>query len=405
MFSNINEGGNVLGYLDILTGGSFSKATVFALSITPFINSSIIMQLLTVAINKLGEMQKEGEEGRKKIAQITRYVTTGIALIMAIGYYLVLRNENGAILHTTGFAGWLTAIVIILTFTAGSAIIVWLGERINEKGIGNGISIILFAGIISRAPTTIVGIWNHIVNGIKTIRGIDLGEGIKPVDGLSDIGLALVQIVGFFLVVAFVILMNNAERKIPVQYAKRVVGRKMYGGQSSHIPMKLAMSGVMPIIFASSFVSLPGTLKQLFTNPKNGEGIFEKILNIFNVNSWLYVTVFFILIIAFNYFYVYIQYNPIQIANDLRKNNGTVPGIRPGQATSDYIMKILNRITFIGAVFLGVIAILPILFTMFSKGQNILGGTSALIMVGVAIETVKQIESQMMMRHYKGFLE
>ena len=387
MFKTINTGGNVLGYLDILTGGAFSQATVFALSITPFINSSIIMQLLTVAIPALGRMQKEGEEGRKRIEKITRYVTMGIALLLSTGFYFTLRNQYNAVLYTNTniWTQIFVAAVIVMSFTAGSALIVWLGERINEKGIGNGISIILFAGIVSRGPAAIGGLYNMLKIG-----------------GLYYLWVPLIVVL-FFMTVAFIIVMNNAERRIPIQYAKRVVGRKMYGGQSTHIPIKVAMSGVMPIIFASSFVSLPGIILS-FLNLQEGT-TWYRILSVFKVNSWLYAVVYFVLIIAFNYFYVAIQYDPIEIANNLRKNNGTVPGIRPGKTTSDFIRRILNRITFVGAVFLGIIAVLPIVLGAITKSSIGLGGTTILILVGVALETVRQTESQMMMRHYKGFLE
>ncbi len=383
--SMIESSGDFLGYLDIMTGGSFANATLFAMSITPYINASIIIQLLTVAIPPLERMSKEGEEGRKKIAKITRYTTFILALLQGVAYYFLARNSN-AVRYTDGASGIFTAIVIVVTFVAGTAVIVWLGERINEKGIGNGISIILFAGIISRGPSmigTLITYWN--MN-----------------NPLYYVLIPLVVLV-FILMIAFIVLMTNAERRIPVQYAKRVVGRKMYGGQNSHIPIKVSMSGVMPIIFASSFVSIPGTIAAFF---RPAEGSFWKgFLNVFNYTSIWYGIIYFILIIGFNYFYVAIQYNPIEIANNLRKNSGAIPGIRPGKPTSDFISKVLSKITFVGAIFLGIIAIFPIIFTNISGINVAIGGTSILIVVGVALETMRTLESQITMRHHKGFLE
>ena len=383
--SMIESSGDFLGYLDIMTGGSFANATLFAMSITPYINASIIIQLLTVAIPPLERMSKEGEEGRKKIAKITRYTTFILALLQGVAYYFLARNSN-AVRYTDGASGIFTAIVIVVTFVAGTAVIVWLGERINEKGIGNGISIILFAGIISRGPSmigTLITYWN--MN-----------------NPLYYVLIPLVVLV-FILMIAFIVLMTNAERRIPVQYAKRVVGRKMYGGQNSHIPIKVSMSGVMPIIFASSFVSIPGTIAAFF---RPAEGSFWKgFLNVFNYTSIWYGIIYFILIIGFNYFYVAIQYNPIEIAKNLRKNSGAIPGIRPGKPTSDFISKVLSKITFVGAIFLGIIAIFPIIFTNISGINVAIGGTSILIVVGVALETMRTLESQITMRHHKGFLE
>ena len=383
--SMIESSGDFLGYLDIMTGGSFANATLFAMSITPYINASIIIQLLTVAIPPLERMSKEGEEGRKKIAKITRYTTFILALLQGVAYYFLARNSN-AVRYTDGASGIFTAIVIVVTFVAGTAVIVWLGERINEKGIGNGISIILFAGIISRGPSmigTLITYWN--MN-----------------NPLYYVLIPLVVLV-FILMIAFIVLMTNAERRIPVQYAKRVVGRKMYGGQNSHIPIKVSMSGVMPIIFASSFVSIPGTIAAFF-QPAKGS-FWKGFLNVFNYTSIWYGIIYFILIIGFNYFYVAIQYNPIEIANNLRKNSGAIPGIRPGKPTSDFISKVLSKITFVGAIFLGIIAIFPIIFTNISGINVAIGGTSILIVVGVALETMRTLESQITMRHHKGFLE
>lgn len=381
----LSGSGNLFGYMNMLTGDSFSKATLFALSITPYINASIIVQLLAVAIPALQRWSKdEGEEGRRKINRLNRYVTFGLALMMAIGYYFTLRNNN-IIKVTSGFYGWFTAIVIIAAFVAGSSVIVWLGELINQKGIGNGISILLFAGIVSRIPAAAQMLWEYFTSDSVAYKFL--------------VPLILVLAV---VVVAFIVLMSDAERRIPVQYAKRVVGRKQYGGQNSYIPIKVNMSGVMPIIFASSIVSLPGIIVSFFNIT---DGFWAKFVTIFNYNSAIYAIVYFIFIILFNYFYVSIQYNPVEIANNLKKNNGTVPGYRAGKPTSDYIMKVLSKIILIGALFLGLVAIFPIGLQAATKMNIALGGTTVLIVVGVALETVKSLESQMMMRHYKGFLE
>ena len=383
---SLNADGNLLGFMNMLTGDSFSKATLFALSIQPYINASIIVQLLAVAIPALQRWSKEeGEEGRRKINKLNRGVTIVLALMMAIGYYFTLRN-GGIVAKTSGFDGWFTGIAIILSFVAGSSVIVWLGELINKKGIGNGISIILFAGIVSQLPTAATNLWVNFIKG-----------------GLAEKILVPVIVVLAFIIVGFIVLMSDAERRIPVQYAKRVVGRKQYGGQSSYIPIKVNMSGVMPIIFASSIVSLPGIIVSFFQIENE---FWSKFLAVFNYNTALYAVVYFIFIIIFNYFYVSIQYNPIEMANNLKKNNGAIPGYRAGKPTSDYIMKVLSKIILIGALFLGFIAIFPIALGWVAPGMNIaLGGTTVLIVVGVALETTKTLESQMMMRHYKGFLE
>lgn len=387
MFSG--ESGNLLGYMDILTGGGLSNASIFSLSVTPYINASIIMQLLTVAIPPLERMQKEGEDGRKKIANITRYVTVAFGLLLGTAYYLVLRNQEGAIDVTSGFSGFFVAAVIVLTFTAGSALIMWMGEQINDKGIGNGISIILFAGIISRGPQAVQAIISYFQIGLA-------GNVLYLIMTPLYVVLALAA-------VALIVMMSDAERRIPVQYAQRVVGRKMYGGQNTHIPIKVNMTGVMPIIFASTLISLPGVIKD-FANPETGS-FWDVALSIFSGVSVFYAVVYFLLIIAFNYFYVSIQYNPIEIANNLKKNSGTIPGIRPGRPTSDFIGKIVHRVTLIGALLLAVIAVGPIFLSLFTGINISLGGTSLLIVVGVALETMRTLESQMMMRHYKGFLE
>ena len=379
---------NMLGYMDVLTGGALSQGTLFALSIQPYINASIIIQLLMVAIPPLGRLAKEGEEGQKKVGRITRYVTLALALIQSLGYYFVMKSY-GAVKFTSGFDMWYAAVVIIASFTAGSCLIVWLGERIDEKGIGNGISMILFAGIVSRGPSAV----NTLIQYWKLA-----GEG-----SIQFYFLVPLIAILFIAVVAFIIFFTNAERKIPVQYAKRVVGRKMYGGQSSYIPVKVNMSGVMPIIFASSFVSLPATIKA-FANI-DATSTFGKILSLFDNNTAVYAIIYFLLIIFFNFFYVQIQYNPVEIANNLQKNNGAIPGIRPGRPTYEFIQKVLGKVVLLGALFLGFIAVMPIALSWATSMNIQLGGTTVLILVGVALETTQRMESQMMMRHYKGFLE
>lgn len=382
--SNLMSGANgtLMNYFNTLTGGAYSRATLFAMSVTPYINSSIIIQLLAVAIPSLERLMKEGEVGRKRVAQITRYVTLGLGFLQGLVYYIYLRN-NGVMAYTTGFYGFWAAAVDIFVFTAGATLMMWLGEQINDKGIGNGISVLLFAGIVSRGPS--------IVGTVKQYWSLG---------GQYYVLIPLIVVLSV-AVVAAIVFMNEAERRIPVQYAKRVVGRKMYGGQSSFIPIKVTMSGVMPIIFAVSIVTIPTTIVQ-YLSPKSG--VYKFFNTWFSYNSWIYALVYFLLIIAFNFFYVTIQYNPHEIANNLKKNNGGIPGIRPGKPTSDYISHCLWRVSFIGAIFLGLVAILPILLSQ--GGVNIsLGGTSLLIVVGVAIDTARSLESQMMMRHYKGFLE
>ena len=393
--SNIVQDGNIFGYLDMLSGGALSKGTVFALSIQPYINASIIVQLLTYALPPLENLQKEGEEGRKKIQKITGYVALAISLVMSYAYYLTMR-KMGAVDYTSGFEGVFAAIVIMAVFTAGSNLIVFLGNLVNENGIGNGISIILFAGIVARCPSD-----------VKDMIELAISDPNKYVFPVIFVLLIYVVMIGF------IVLMNEAERRIPIQYAKRVVGRKQYGGQNTHIPVKIAMSGVMPIIFAMAFMSIPQTIEMFVAAPTGdpatwsfGQKFYHGFLNFFNYSSGWYAVIYFILIIAFNYFYVSMQYNPIEIANNLRQNNGGIPGIRPGKPTSDFIQRVLSKITLIGAVCLGIIAIFPILFHMAVPAMNIsMGGTSILIIVSVALETVRTLESQMMMRHHKGFLE
>ena len=387
-----NAGQNsALGYINMLTGGAFSYASLFAMGITPYINSSIIMQLLTIAIPPLERLAKEGEEGRKKIATITRYVTVVLGLIQGVAYYFYLRT-NGIVAYTDGFAGVFVAVVIVLTFTAGTALIMWMGEQINEKGVGNGISIILFAGIVARLPVTFGTVWQYMQLGMESAA--TSGQYLV---------LAPLFIVLFLIVIWVIVFMNESERRIPVQYAKKVVGRKMYGGQSTFLPVKVAMSGVMPVIFASSILFIPQFI-QFFWNPSEGFG--RAVLDALNQTGWLYVVLYFFLILMFAYFYMSIQYNPLEMANNLRQNNGTIPGIRPGKPTADFIAKILSKVTLIGALFLAFVALIPIIYTNVTGMYGLsLGGTSIIIIVGVALETVKQLESQMMLRHYKGFLD
>ena len=387
-----NAGQNsALGYINMLTGGAFSYASLFAMGITPYINSSIIMQLLTIAIPPLERLAKEGEEGRKKIATITRYVTVVLGLIQGVAYYFYLRT-NGIVAYTDGFAGVFVAVVIVLTFTAGTALIMWMGEQINEKGVGNGISIILFAGIVARLPVTFGTVWQYMQLGMESAS--TAGQYLV---------LAPLFVVLFLVVIWVIVFMNEAERRIPVQYAKKVVGRKMYGGQSTFLPVKVAMSGVMPVIFASSILFIPQFI-QFFWNPSGGFG--KAVLDAFSQTGWLYIVLYFLLIVMFAYFYMSIQYNPLEMANNLRQNNGTIPGIRPGKPTADFIAKILSKVTLIGALFLAFVALIPIIYTNVTGMYGLsLGGTSIIIIVGVALETVKQLESQMMLRHYKGFLD
>ena len=394
------NGGSILSYMDILSGGSLANATVFALSITPIINAQIIMQLLTYALPPLERISKEGETGRKRIQKITDIVAIGIALLQGFGYYVIMRNY-GAVQYVGGGEGAFAMVVIIACFVAGSSIVVWLGNQINEFGLGNGISLILFAGIIARGPSELL----KLITLVKT--------------DMQNIFLVLGIIVVFVLMIAFVVFMNSSERRIPIQYAKRVVGRRQYGGQSTHIPIKVAATGVMPIIFAMTFMSIPQTL-QLIWDPRvilqkpeltGLEEFYIKFLNFFNSNSIGYAVIYFLLIIAFNYFYVSMSFNPVEIANGLRQSNGGIPGIRPGKPTSDYIARVLSHITLVGAFFLGIIAILPIVTQNILRAMGVadvniaMGGTSVLIIVSVALDLVRTLESQLMMRHHKGFLQ
>lgn len=386
--NGMNEGNTMLAYLNTLSGGAFANATLFAMGVTPYINSSIIMQLLTVAIPPLERMAKEGEAGRRKIGTITRYVTVGLGLVQGFAYWFYL-HRSGVTVYTEGFSLWFSAIVIILVFTAGTALMMWLGEQINTNGIGNGISILLFAGIVAQLPYTL-----SMLGQFWELAG----KGSTQFYFLVPLWIVI-----FVAIVWIITFMQDSERRIPIQYAKRVVGRKMYGGQSSHLPIKVALGGVLPIIFASSILSIPGTIN-LFTKVK--DGFLGAFFNAFDTSGWLYNVLYFILIIMFAYFYTTIQYNPIEMANNLKSNNGTIPGIRPGAPTADYIRNILSRITLIGALFLAVIALVPSIYgSATGMGRMAIGGTSIIILVGVALETVKQLESQMMMRHYKGFLD
>ena len=405
------QSGTILGLMNAMSGSAFSMATLFALSIQPYINSSIIIQLLTVAIPALERMAKEGgEEGRKKIASITRYTTVAIGLIQGFGYYSLINSYG--LVDTEGLPALWVGIVIVLSFTAGSAFLMWLGEQITEFGIGNGISIILFAGIVSRFPHMVSDVYHGVTAWMDPLTqeeftAMNWSEAQIAAYQKSLLApwMVAVVILGMLALVVFIVFISNAERRLPVQYAKRVVGRKMYGGQSTHIPMKVNMSGVMPIIFASALVSIPNMIGSFINFDAAAHPFWASFFQVFNYRSFLYAVIYLLLIVAFNYFYVAIQYNPVEIANNLRKNNGAIPGIRPGKPTSDFITKSLSKITFIGAMFLGVVAILPIILGNVT-GTNIqLGGTSLLIVVGVALDTGRSMESYMLMRHHKGFLE
>jgi preprotein translocase subunit SecY len=388
--------GTALGYLDMLSGGAFSQATLFAMSVTPYINSQIIIQLLTIAIPALERMAKEGEEGRKRLETIVRYLAVILGLVQGLAYYMFLRNSgNGGsiVKYTQGGTGIFVGFVIVLCFTAGTALMMWMGEQINQFGVGNGISILLFASIVARLP--------HTINTLGQYLGIASEDPTNSGKYFFTVPLFVILFLGVIWLISF---MNESERRIPIQYAKRVVGRKQYGGQSSHLPIKVGLGGVMPIIFASVILSIPSTI-QLFMG-SNATGFWASFVSAFRSTGLLYCVLYFLLIMLFGFFYTAMQYNPIEMANNLRQNNGTVPGIRPGKPTSDYISRILSKITMIGSLYLSIIALLPIIFGNIAGMQNLsMGGTSIIIMVGVALETVKQLESQMMMRHYKGFLD
>ena len=376
--------GTVLGLYNVMSGGAFAEATVFALGVQPYINSSIIIQLLTIAIPALERLARDGgEAGKKKIASITRYATVAIALLQGFGYYMICKNYN--ILEQQGI--W-PALVIIVSFVAGSSFVMWLGEQVNEFGVGNGISIILFAGILSRVP-------NMVTMGASYIR---------TRGSIGCLWIALL-IVGMLAMVVLIVHVNEAERRIPVQYAKRQVGRKMYGGQASTLPMKVNMSGVLPIIFAQTIASLPATIWAFVGIPEEGT-VGRSIYNAIDTKSVLYLIVYFLMIIGFSYFYATIQFNPVEISNNLKRNGGFIPGFRPGKPTSDFIAKVLNKVTLFGAIYLGIVAICPLIAGKLLGNSGLaIGGTSVIIVVGVALETVRALESQMMMRQYKGFLE
>ena len=376
--------GTVLGLYNVMSGGAFAEATVFALGVQPYINSSIIIQLLTIAIPALERLARDGgEAGKKKIASITRYATVAIALLQGFGYYMICKNYN--ILEQQGI--W-PALVIIVSFVAGSSFGMWLGEQVNEFGVGNGISIILFAGILSRVP-------NMVTMGASYIR---------TKGSIGCLWIALL-IVGMLAMVVLIVHVNEAERRIPVQYAKRQVGRKMYGGQASTLPMKVNMSGVLPIIFAQTIASLPATIWAFVGIPEEGT-VGRSIYNAIDTKSVLYLIVYFLMIIGFSYFYATIQFNPVEISNNLKRNGGFIPGFRPGKPTSDFIAKVLNKVTLFGAIYLGIVAICPLIAGKLLGNSGLaIGGTSVIIVVGVALETVRALESQMMMRQYKGFLE
>ena len=394
--------GNFLEYLNILSGGALSKATIFSLGVTPFINASIIIQLLTYALPPLERLQQEGEDGRKKLNMISSFVALGLAAFMSVAYYLALKNMNdasgkSAVKYTEGGQGVFAMFVIILSFMAGASLVIWMGNRINERGIGQGVSMILFAGIVARIPIDLGSLYSMINTAEKA------KQFFIPV---------VIYLLIFVVMVVMIVFFNEAERRIPVQYAKRVVGRKQYGGQNTHIPIKVCMSGVMPIIFAMSFMSLPSMftifkepVKVIAEDTTTGEKIYYYFVKFFSTQSYSYAVVYFILIILFNYFYVAIQYNPVEMANNLRQSNGGIPGIRPGKPTSDYIQRVLSKISLVGAVFLGIVAVFPIIFLNITQiNVSSMGGTSILIVVSVAIETVRTLESQLMMRHHKGFL-
>ena len=379
-------GTTILGLYNVMSGGAFATATVFALGVQPYINSSIIIQLLTVAIPALERLARDGgEEGKKKIQSITRYTTVAIAILQAFGYYMMMKNYG---LLAVGADGVWPALVIMVSMIAGSSFVMWMGEQVTEFGVGNGVSIILFAGIISRVP--------YMVSGM--IDGVRIHSAI-PAWGV------ILLLVGILALIVFIVFINDAERRIPVQYAKRQVGRKMYGGQSSNLPMKVGMAGVLPVIFAQSIASLPITVWSFIGIPQEGT-VSRTIYNAIDTRSLVYVVVYFIMIVGFSYFYSSIQFNPVEIANNLKKQGGFIPGFRPGKPTVDFIKRVLNKVTFFGAIYLAIVAISPILVSKIMGNSSVaIGGTSVIIVVGVALETVKALDSQMLMRQYKGFLE
>ena len=387
---------------------------MFALGVQPYINSSIIIQLLTVAIPYLERLAKDGgEEGRKKIQSITRYTTVAIAVLQAFGYYMMMRRYGTL---AAGADGIWPALVIMVTMIAGSSFVMWMGEQVTEFGVGNGVSIVLFAGILSRVPTMIssaagnIRTWSGIRNGSITMDSLTAGDySAAQAESVLNNAMApwgaLLLVVGMLALIVFIVFINDAERRIPVQYAKRQVGRKMYGGQSSNLPMKVSMAGVLPIIFAQSIASLPITIWSFIGIPQEGT-VSRTIYNAIDTKSLVYIVVYFIMIIGFSYFYSSIQFNPVEIANNMKKQGGFIPGFRPGKPTVEFIKRVLNKITLFGAIYLAIVAICPLLAGKIIGSDSVaIGGTSVIIVVGVALETVKALESQMLMRQYKGFLE
>ena len=394
--------GTIFGLLNTLSGSALSQATLFALSIQPYINASIIIQLLTIAIPALERLAKDGgEEGKKKIQSITRYATLAIGLLQGWGYYTLIRSYG--LLTNEGV--W-AAVVIVVSFTAGAVFLMWLGEQITEFGVGNGISIILFTGIVSRIPHMIMSLVTGVKNWAANLDMTNWTEQQINSTIVMNPGIVALLVVGMLLLIIFIVFITNSERKVPVQYAKRVVGRKMYGGQSTHIPIKVNLSGVLPIIFAQSIAMIPATIGMFVPSSQQEGSAWHTFLSVFNSTSALYAVIYVLLIIMFSYFYATIQFNPVEVANNLKKNGGFIPGFRPGRPTAEFLAKVLSRLTFFGAIYLGIVAILPIITENLTGIQNMsIGGTSVIIVVGVALETVKMLEAQMLMRHYKGFLE
>ncbi len=385
LFYGYAQDGNIFSYLNIMSGGAMQQAALFSLGISPYINASIIMQLLMVAIPALERLMKDdGERGKQIMETWTRYLSIAFSFLLGFGYYTILKNQANAVTKDAGVFG---AIVIVFCFAVGASIVMWLGEKINENGIGNGISMILFGGIVAGIPGTI----NMVVQNVT----------LNALHWAIAVGVALLVVV----MIGFVVFVTNGERRIPVQYAKQVKGRKMYGGQSTNIPLKVNMVGVLPIIFAQSFVMLPPTIMNFF--PSLEKTWFKSVVNAMSAGGWIYMVLMFLLIIFFSYFYTVISFNPVEVANNLKKNGGFIMGIRRGKPTADFITKSLNRVTLIGALFLGLISALPNLVAMINSSLSMvaIGGTTLLIVVGVALETVKTLESQMLMRHYMGFLE
>ena len=389
--------GTIFGLLNTLSGSALSQATLFALSIQPYINASIIIQLLTIAIPALERLAKDGgEEGKKKIQSITRYATLAIGLLQGWGYYTLIRSYG--LLTNEGV--WAAVV------TAGAVFLMWLGEQITEFGVGNGISIILFTGIVSRIPHMIMSLVTGVKNWAANLDMTNWTEQQINSTIVMNPGIVALLVVGMLLLIIFIVFITNSERKVPVQYAKRVVGRKMYGGQSTHIPIKVNLSGVLPIIFAQSIAMIPATIGMFVPSSQQEGSAWHTFLSVFNSTSALYAVIYFLLIIMFSYFYATIQFNPVEVANNLKKNGGFIPGFRPGRPTAEFLAKVLSRLTFFGAIYLGIVAILPIITENITGIQNMsIGGTSVIIVVGVALETVKMLEAQMLMRHYKGFLE